>query len=178
MDFYSLLGKNAFQFLGDFFVFERNDAWQHFDQSDFRSETAVDRCKLHADGAAANDEHRFRNVFEIEHTDVAEYILLVEVVSRQGFRFRSGCDDDVLRVYFRRPTIALYRNLRWAYDRTETLDDSNLVFSKEELDALRHLVDNIAFPFLDLREIDADVTCFEQTLLGCPFHFLKQVGVS
>ena len=149
VDFDSLFGENAFQFLRDFFVFERNDARQHFDERDFRAEAAVDGGELHTDGAATDDQHRFRNVFQVKHANVAEDVLFIEAVTGQGLCFRTGCDDDVLRVYLGRSTIGLHRDFRGADHGAGALDDGDLVLSKQKVDAFRHLVDDVAFAFLD-----------------------------
>ena len=58
------LAVDARQFLGDFFVFDRNQAGQHFDQRDFRAERTEDRSELHAYRSRAYDHQRLGNFFQ------------------------------------------------------------------------------------------------------------------
>jgi hypothetical protein len=58
------LRKDASEFFGDFFVFDGNEARQHFDDRDFGVERAVDRGELDADGTGADDDQRLGNFFQ------------------------------------------------------------------------------------------------------------------
>src|SRR5207244_737747 len=59
-----------------------------------------------------------------------------------------------------------------------SFDHGHFVFSKKEVHAFGHLVDNVLFSILDLGPIDSNLARFEKTLLGCSLDFLKEVGVT
>src|SRR5271170_4452204 len=66
------LAVDAGEFLGNFFVFDRDQAGQHFDDCDFGVERAVDRGEFDADGSGANDHDRLRELFQTQDFDVGE----------------------------------------------------------------------------------------------------------
>src|ERR1039457_2385480 len=64
--------ERALQLLRNLFVLDRYDARQHFENRHLGSEAVKDGRELDADGARADDEHRFREGGEVEDLDVGE----------------------------------------------------------------------------------------------------------
>ena len=96
----SLTRENAAKFFGNFLVFQRNELRQGLQQRDLCAKVVVDRGKLHADGARANNDQRLRNSSHVERADVGDDLLFIHRVARQRFRFRTGRDNDVPRFDF------------------------------------------------------------------------------
>ncbi len=60
------------QLLGDFFVFDGNQARQHFDEGDFCAEGTEDGSEFDADRSRADNHQRLGNLLKRENLDVGQ----------------------------------------------------------------------------------------------------------
>ncbi len=89
------LAIDAREFLRDFFIFNRDEPRQHFDDRHFGVERAVDRSELDANGACADDHDRLGELFQTQNFDVGQDAIAgFETGEHTGFR--TGGEDDVL----------------------------------------------------------------------------------
>ena len=72
MEVDAALAIDARQLLGDFFVFDRDEPRQHFDDRHLAVKRTVDRGELHAHRAGADDHQRLRNLFQAQDFDVGQ----------------------------------------------------------------------------------------------------------
>ena len=89
------LAVHPHQFLGDFLVFDRNVAGQHFEDGDVGAEGLVDAGELDTYGARADDDERLGNVVEAENLDVGQDAV-VGLESGQHAGDRASGEDQFL----------------------------------------------------------------------------------
>ena len=80
----------------DRFVLNRHDTRQQLDDRDLAAEAPEDRRELDADGAAAHDGDRLRNLLQVDRFVAGDDSLAVDLDARHAARLRSGGDDDFL----------------------------------------------------------------------------------
>src|ERR1035441_3641030 len=86
------LTVHAHQFLGDFFIFHRHVARQHFENGHLRAERFVDAGELDSHSAGADYDQRLGDAVEAENFDVAEDAV-VGLESGKHTRHRAGRED-------------------------------------------------------------------------------------
>src|SRR5216683_111640 len=96
----ALLLEIAQQLFADFFIFDRHQARQHFDDRDLGPERPVEGSKLHAHRARADDDHRFGNRAQAQHFDVGKNAV-IGLQPRQHARIGAGSENQVLRLHLR-----------------------------------------------------------------------------
>src|SRR5262249_50975687 len=90
----TFLLETAQQFFRNFFVLHRHQPRQHFYQRHFGAERTVNRRKLHAHGAAADDDHGLGDRIEAQHFNVGQDTVVgFEAGQHAGERPRG--QDDV-----------------------------------------------------------------------------------
>ena len=84
------------QFGADFFILQRDDPRQHFDHGDLGAVGIPHGGKLHADRAAADDDHRFGQVGLQDGFQIGDHLFAVDGhAGDRGCRGPGG-DDDIL----------------------------------------------------------------------------------
>ncbi len=78
------LAEDARQFLRDFFVFNRNEPGEHFNNGHFAIERAIDRRELHSDRSCADNDDRLRNVLQAEDFNIGQHAI-TGFQARQSF---------------------------------------------------------------------------------------------
>ncbi len=91
------LFKDALEFLRNFFVFNRHQAGQHFEDGNVRAEALEHGRELDAHRPRANDHQRFRHRAQVEDFDVGEDEFGVGLQAGEHAGFGAGGDQDVLR---------------------------------------------------------------------------------
>ena len=91
------LAEDAGELFRYFFIFDRDQTRQHFDDGHFAIERSIDRSKFHAYGASADNDQRFRNLLQAQNLDVGQNSVTgFEPGNHAGFR--TGCENDILRL--------------------------------------------------------------------------------
>src|ERR1700733_877025 len=80
---------------GDLGIFGGKDLRQHLDHRHLRSEGAVERSELDADGAGADHQQRFRHLIRHHRLEIRPDEFLVRLEPGQNPWTRAGGDDDV-----------------------------------------------------------------------------------
>ena len=124
-------------------VLEWQNRRHHFDERDLGAIGVEHVGELAADGAGANDDHRFRRALERQHLVGRQHGLLVELEPdlRQPLHARSGRDHDRFFrvVLFFLSVRGLYRHGLAAGEPAGALDPRDLVLLEQRLDTLRVL---------------------------------------
>src|SRR5579883_2776022 len=159
------------QFFGDLFVLDGNDARQHFDHSDFGAEAIENGRELDADRARADDQHAFRNRGQIENLDISQNGFRVGLQAGKHAGFRTGGDDDVLSFVRLGVVPGLHVDAQKPIgtprlERPVALDPIDLVFLKQELDALGMLGDDLVLAVLYAGEIEPGILALNAFFVG------------
>ena len=143
------LGRNRF-------VFGRDDARQQLDDRHLAAEAAEDRRELHADRAAAENDHRLRHLAQRDGFVARDDPLAIDLHARNASRHGSGGDDDFSR---RREALLVAFDdvdLSAPGDRRSAFDPFDLVLLEQKLDALGQSRDHFVLARLHLIHVDAD----------------------
>ena len=145
--------EQPLQLFGDFFVFHRNDALQHFIDGNLGAETMETGSEFDAHGTRAEDRERLGDVRQIEDFNVGQDAPGVRLQAGEHAGFRAGGEhnipgfDDLLAAGRGDFDLAGTRQA------AVTLDDVHLVFLHQELDALGMLGDDFILAVEYQREI-------------------------
>src|SRR5439155_6345535 len=134
------------------FVLGRDQPRQHLDDRHLGAEAPEDRRELAADDAAAQDDEPLRHLGLREQRLGVDAAWRVEAVDRRPERKRAGRDDRRLEGDVFAP---FERDRVGVPEAAGALDPLDAVGLEEAGDALRHLVDDLRFPFIRRREIEA-----------------------
>ena len=158
--------EGAQEFLGDFVVFDGNDARQHLKHRDFAAEAMEAGGELDADRARAQHRHGLGNLREIQDFDVGEDALRVGLEPGEHARFRTGGQNDIARFQSLGATV---RGVDFDAARTGqprvALDPIDLVLAHEELDALGVLGDDRILALQHQRVIQARIVAADAGFL-------------
>src|SRR5579872_4804555 len=147
------LAIDAREFFADFFVFHRDEPWEHLYDCYFAIEGAVDRGKFNPDCSGADNHQRFRDFFQAENFDVRQDAI-VRFHAGQHAGFRTTGEDDVLRFELRRLGVVCDFDgedsvLCGAGQLAVALDGLDFVLLHEEVEALGVFRDDLVLAVLD-----------------------------
>ena len=94
----ALLLERLLELRGHGLVLDRHETRQQLDDGHLAAEAAVDRRELDADGAAAHDDQRLRNLLEVNRLVAGDDARVIDLDARHAARRRAGRDDDLLRL--------------------------------------------------------------------------------
>ena len=157
----------AFEFLGDFLVLHGNDAREHFENGDFRSEAVEAGGEFDADGSGTENGQRFRDLAQVQDFNVRENALRIGLKAREHAGLRTRGEDDVLGLddfLFARGRGDF--DLAGAGEASAAEDPLDLVLLHQELDALGVLGDDLILTIADAAEIEARVIAEDAFLIG------------
>src|SRR5690606_35555 len=174
----ALLGKQALELLGDFAIHAAEDGVQILDDCDFRAEASPDRAKLQTDDTTANDDQLFRHLVQRKRAGGRDNRLLIEidVNARDTRNFRTGGDDDVLRIDALFCAIfSRHDHLPGTGNSPRSAENCDLVLLHKEVEALDVLLDRLAFMRehlfqVELHAIQLNAEILER-MLGFRIHF-------
>ena len=134
--------------------------------------------ELHADGPAADDDHRLGQVLGQDSRDVGDNLLVVEVNPGERPRPRAGGDDEVLRFQRGLPAIVqtnLHRG--GACQLARSVIGIDLVLLHQEADALHQAVGHLAAAFEGHAVVEFQIVEAETKLLGPMLQSMGDLGV-
>ena len=155
-----------------------HDARQQLDNRHLAAEAPEDRRELHADRAAAEDDHRLRHFAQRDRFVARDDALAIDLDARHASRHRAGRDDDFLGR--REALLVAFDDVdrSAAGDGRGAFDPLDFVFLEEELDALGEPGDDFVLARLHLIHVDADGALADR---DAPFldvlHHLERVRV-
>ena len=152
LDADSLLLEHAGEFFGDLFVFNGNRARKHLEDLHFRAELAEHGCELDADSTRADHVQRLRNAFELQDFDVGED-RIVRFQAGKHPRFRTGRDQDVLRLHDVGTLAGNDLDPAAALQCGRAADDLDLVLLHQEIDTLGMFGNDSVFALHHFREV-------------------------
>src|ERR1700722_1597608 len=175
------LAVDASEFFGDFFVFDGNQARQHFDDGHFAVKRAVDRGELHAYCSSADDDQGFWKVFQAEDFDVGENAV-TGFETRKHAGFGAGGENYVFRFQVGGFVVVddldgEHAVLGGAGHFSVTLDRIHFIFLHQEFEAFGVLGDDFRFAVLDGSPVQlARVHAFDAEFFGV-FEVIPEFGV-
>ena len=181
MEVDAALAVDPRQFLGDFFVFDRDQARQHFDEGDFRAEGTEDGSEFDAHRAGADNHQGLGNLLERENLDIGQDLVAgLEAGKHAGFR--AGAEDYVFGFDLR--TFAVggdldgqHTVLRRAGQLAVSPDGFDFVLLHQELETLGVLGHDLRLALLDGGPVQlAGVDAFDAEFFGV-FQVVPEFGV-
>ena len=166
LDLHALLDQRLLQFGGNFFIFERNDPGQSFEQGDFRAEGAEDRSELDADCTAADHDHRFGNFLQAQNFAVGENDIVIDFDAGQRTRLGTGGEQNVRGFQFGNFSVFFDGDFAWSGDLAPAGNRFHFVFLEQRADAAGVFLNDFVFAGEDRRPINLHVFHFEAKFLG------------
>jgi hypothetical protein len=157
---------------GNFFVLDRKNSRQHFNDRDLDAEVEVETGEFDADRAGADDQQRFRHDGWHHRVPVRPDQLAVSLHARQFARPRAGGQDDVRRLQCRdRPGVLLHRQRLFAGQPGGAVEHRDLVLAHQVRHARGQLFRHRARPFDDSLDFERRCDRRETVVL----HMMQQM---
>ena len=129
---------------------------EQFENGDRAAEAAEDRRELHADGAAAENDHRLRHFAQCDGLITGDDARAIDRNARNAPGRRAGGDHDLVGCRHALRVAVDHLDPSAPGDRRGAFDPFDLVLPEEELDALGEARDHFVLAGLHLVHVDAD----------------------
>jgi hypothetical protein len=154
----ALLLEGAMHGLGGVLVLDREHVGQHLDESDLGAEGVEEVGELHADGAGADDGDGLGLDLEVERLAGGHHADAIILQARDAAHLAAGADEDALGLEEGALFVARGDLDHAGGGHMGVADDVvHLVLAEEELDALGHLLGDIARAQHDGGEVERDL---------------------
>ena len=164
------------QFGRNFFVLERHDARQGFENRHFRAERPENRRELDAHGARAHDHQRFRNRRQLQNFAIGQNHLPVDLHARKRAGFRAGGEHRVVRFDFGGLAVFFDGYAAGTGDAPPAGDRVHFVLLEEKADPAGMLLDDLVLAREHRGPVDLHVFDFEAELFGA-LKVVVNIGV-
>src|SRR5579863_1137617 len=175
------LAIDAGEFFRDFFVFDGNEARQHFDNRHFAIEGAIDGGELDSDGSGADNHQGLGKILQAEDFDVGEDAVAgLKAGDHAGFG--AGREDYIFRFDVASFVVVHdfdgeYAVLRGAGELAIAFQGLNVIFLHQEVEAFGVLGDDLVLAILDRGPVElAGIDAFDAVFLGF-FQMIPEFGV-
>ncbi len=153
MEIDAALAKHAGEFFGYFFVFQRHDAAEHFDDRHFTIERSKDRGELDSHRACADYDQRLRNCAQFQDFDIRKDPI-TRLKAGDHASLGAGRQNHVLCFELRSLAVVFHFNcvhaiLRRTGELAVTFNGLNFVLAHQEIEPLGVFGDDLRLTVLN-----------------------------